>query len=127
MKNPARLLRFLLVGGAFAGGYAIASALLTGPGGFPVYATSVILYALCIPLAFLIQMRVTFGLTQTRAVGFPIYAATQVTSLAVVTAITTRFVSGHFIADTLVFLASAGIAAVLSFAISSKFAFRPKV
>ncbi len=119
-----RLLRFLAVGGGFAVGYGAATAVLTGPVGLPVYATSVVLYALCIPAAFLMQMRVTFGLKRTWAAGFPVYAAVQILSLALVTAVTTRFVTGHVLPDTLIFLSSAGAAAVLSFFVSQRFAFR---
>ena len=121
----ARLFRFVVVGGGFACGYAVLTAILVGPAGLPVYATSVTLYALCIPVAFFVQMHVTFGLRQTRAIGFLLYAATQIVSLAMVTAITTQLVTGAFFLDTLVFLGSAGVAAVMSYLICSRLAFRP--
>ena len=53
-------LRFLLVGGAFALGYSVATALLVGPAGLPAFATSVLLYVACIPAAFFVQARFTF-------------------------------------------------------------------
>lgn len=120
-----RLMRFLAVGGGFAGGYAVVTALLTGPGGLPPLPTSVALYAACIPAAFWVQKRVTFRVAQTRAAGFAAYAATQIASLALVAAVTTRFVTGHVLADTGIYLGTAGAAAVLSYLVSSRFAFRP--
>ncbi|MEM1272969.1 MAG: GtrA family protein [Pseudomonadota bacterium] len=124
-RLPERFFRFATVGGAFAAAYALISAILVGPIGLPAYATSVVLYALCIPAAYFTQMRVTFGMRRTRAAGFPIYAATQLACLAMVTALTTRFVTGSLWIDALIFFGSAGAAAILSYVISSRFAFRP--
>ncbi|MBF9030336.1 hypothetical protein HKCCE3408_08005 [Rhodobacterales bacterium HKCCE3408] len=123
--EAARLVRFVAVGGAFAGGYAVLTALLVGRAGLPAYATSVVLYALCIPAAFLVQKRVTFGLRRTHAVGFPVYAATQIACLACISAVTTRWVTGQVAIDTVIFLASAGAAALFSYLVSSRLAFRP--
>lgn len=126
MTDLGQLIRFLLVGGAFAGAYSLGTALLVGPAGLPPLPTAIGLYALAIPAAFFVQMRVTFRLERTAAAGFPIYAATQLVSLALVTTITTRFVTRDVILDTGLFLASAGAAAVLSFFVSKTFAFKPK-
>jgi putative flippase GtrA len=119
-----RLIRFLAVGGSFSLGYALASAALVGQMGLPAFATPVILYALCIPAAFVVQRKVTFGGRGEPARGFVIYATTQVASLALLTALTTRFVSGNFALDTALFLATAGGAAVASYVICARFAFR---
>jgi putative flippase GtrA len=119
------LLRFLCVGGGIALGYSLTVAALTSYAGAPVYVTAIALYAFCIPLAFVAQKRVTFRVRQTRTAGFPIYVATQVASLALVAWITTRVVTGAFLPDTLIFLGTAGSAALLSFFVSRSFAFRP--
>ena len=121
----SQALRFGLVGGAFSLGYAILGAVLVGPLGAPPFATSVLLYALCIPLAFAAQRRITFGQTRVRRGGFAIYAATQLLGLALVAAVTTRFVTRVWWIDTGLLLATAGLAAGVSFAISRQFAFRP--
>ena len=121
----AMLLRFLMVGGGFAGVYAVATALLVSGAGLPPLPTSVVLYAICIPLAFQAQRRVTFRVARTRASGFWIYAGVQLLCLAGVAAITTRFVTGTFLWDTAIFLVTAGSAAGLSFVVSKLFAFRP--
>lgn len=121
----SRLIRFLAVGGGFSVGYALGSAALVGQLGLPAFATSVILYALCIPAAFLVQRRITFGGRGRPARGFAVYAGTQVTSLALVAVLSTRFVSGNFALDTGLFLATAGAAAVASYVICDRVAFRP--
>ncbi len=122
----SKLLRFLMVGGAFSLGYSILTAVMVGPFGLPPFSTSVVLYVLCIPAAFSLQRRLTFGAQDARPAGFFIYAAMQVVSLAVVASVTTRFVSQVFVLDTLLFLATAGAAASVSYVISDKFAFRPR-
>jgi putative flippase GtrA len=133
LKNEGRLstrlrkpLRFLLVGGAFAVGYSVATALLVGPGGLPAFATSVLLYVACIPAAFMVQGRVTFTGQKARRGGFLIYAGMQVISLALVASVTTRFVTQVFVLDTLLFLATAGTAALVSYTVNDRLAFGPK-
>lgn len=125
-EDITRFLRFGLVGGGFAGLYAVMTAVLVGPFGWPAFVTSVVLYALCIPAAYLVQMRVTFGQRRAKAAGFAIYGATQLVCLAMVTAISTRFVTRDVIWDTGIFLASALAAALLSYLVSSRLAFRPE-
>jgi putative flippase GtrA len=119
-------LRFLMVGGAFSLGYSVATALLVGPVGLPAFATSVILYVLCIPAAFFMQRKLTFAGQETRRGGFLVYAGMQVASLALVASVTTRFVTQVFVFDTLLFLATAGTAALLSYFVSDRLAFRPE-
>jgi len=123
--RTARLIRFLVVGGGFSLGYSIATAVLVGKAGAPPFITSVVLYLICIPAAFAVQKRFTFRLSRAWRYGFLIYAGTQVTCLALVAAVTTRFVTQNVAIDTLLFLGTAGTAAVLSFVVSSVFAFRP--
>lgn len=119
------LLRFLLVGGAFAGIYALSTALAIGRLGAPAFAASVVCYALCIPAAFATHRRFTFRLDRVHGAGFAIYAMTQLSSLALVSFASTRFVTGTVLVDTLIFLVTAGAAAGLSFVVSRVFAFRP--
>lgn len=125
-ETRGELFRFLLVGGSFAIAYALATAILVDLAGLPAFPTSVALYLICIPAAFLVQKRVTFRVAKTRASGFWIYGATQLLCLSAVAAVTTRYVSGVFLVDTGIFLATAGAAAVLSFVVSKLFAFRPE-
>jgi hypothetical protein len=119
-------LRFLLVGGSFALGYSLVMALLVGPVGLPAFATSVVLYVLCIPAAFSratqIDLRQTGGAPRrvprlcrdaggkprTRGVR---HDTLRHTGLRV---------------DTLLFLATAGAAALLSYFVSDRLAFRPE-
>lgn len=123
-ETLSALARFLLVGGGFAAGYAVVTAILTGPLGAPAFVTSACIYLLCIPAAFLVQRKVTFRAQETRTSGFLIYAGTQVVSFLGVSYFTTRFVSGNVLIDTPIFLATAGSAAVVSFVILRCFAFK---
>jgi putative flippase GtrA len=118
-------LRFLMVGGAFSLGYSVVTALLVGPVGLPAFATSVVLYMLCIPAAFHMQRKLTFAGQAPRRGGFAVYAGMQVASLALVASVTTRFVTHVFVLDTLLFLATAGTAALLSYFVNDRLAFRP--
>jgi putative flippase GtrA len=119
-------LRFLLVGGAFALAYAVATALLVGRAGFPAFVTSVIVYLICIPAAFFAQRKFTFSRQAPRRGGFLVYAAMQLVSLMAVASITTRFVTGAFVPDTMLFLATAGAAALVSYVVNNRLAFRPE-
>jgi len=85
-----------------------------------------VVYALCIPAAYVAQGLVTFGTRGRSAAGLAVYTATQIASLATVAAISTRFVTGTFLLDTLVFLATAGTAAAASYVVGDRLAFRPE-
>lgn len=117
--------RFLMVGGSFSLGYAIVTAALIRYVDAPPLPTSVIIYLLCIPAAFWAQKKVAFRADQTGPSAMLIYGATQVASLAVVSTITSRFVTRVFIYDTLIFLVTAGAAAVASYLICRFIIFRP--
>ena len=119
-------MRFLMVGGGFSLGYAIVTAGLINFVNAPALPTSVIVYLLCIPLAFLAQKKFTFRDDQSGKSALLIYGATQVGSLAVVSAITSRFVSKSFVIDTGLFLVTAGAAAVISYLICRYVIFRPQ-
>lgn len=119
-----RLLRFLMVGGSFSLGYALLTAFLIGKMDTPPFVTSVVIYALCIPAAYIIQRKFTFGKDRTNRASFLIYLSTQVVGLGLVALITTRFVTYVYLLDTALFLVTAGIAAVLSYSINRIFAFK---
>jgi putative flippase GtrA len=110
-------LRFLTVGGSFSFGYAVVTAALIRFMDAPPFLTSVIVYLVCIPLAFLAQKNFAFRADQSRRSAVLIYAATQLGSLAVVSTITSRFVTRNFVLDTGLFLVTAGAAAVVSYLI----------
>ncbi|WP_322890924.1 MULTISPECIES: GtrA family protein [unclassified Yoonia] len=116
--------RFVLVGGSFSLGYALITAGLIRFAAAPPLPTSVVVYLLCIPAAFWAQRRIAFRADQQAKGAIWIYTATQIGSLAVVSAITTRFVTRVFWQDTLLFLLTAGTAAVASFLICRYIIFR---
>jgi putative flippase GtrA len=124
-RDLARFARFVVVGGGFALGYAVVTAALVGRAGLPPLATSVAVYALCIPLAYLAQKSFTFRVRRAQRGGFMVYAATQVVCMALVSVVTTRFVTGHVPTDTLLFLATAGSTVVASYAVLRAAVFRP--
>lgn len=109
--------RFLLVGGSFSICYALITAGLIRFAAAPPLPTSVVVYVLCIPAAFWSQRRIAFRADRQAKGAVWIYTATQLGSLALVSAITTRFVTRVFWQDTLLFLVTAGAAAVASFLI----------
>lgn len=116
--------RFVLVGGSFSLGYAVITAGLIRFAAAPPLPTSVVVYLLCIPAAFWAQRHIAFRADRQAKGALWIYAATQTGSLAVISAITTRFVTRVFWADTLLFVATAGMAAVASFLICRYILFR---
>jgi putative flippase GtrA len=119
-------LRFAFVGGSFSLSYALITAGLIRFAEAPPLPTSVLVYLLCIPAAFWAQRRFAFR-ADTQAEGaIWIYAATQIGSLSVASAITTRFVRQVFWQDALLFLATAGAAAVASFLICRYIIFRTR-
>jgi putative flippase GtrA len=116
--------RFVLVGGSFSLGYAVITAGLIRFAAAPPLPTSVVVYLLCIPAAFWAQRHIAFRADRQAKGALWIYTATQTGSLAVISAITTRFVTRVFWADTLLFVATAGMAAVASFLICRYILFR---
>ncbi|MEL6641801.1 MAG: GtrA family protein [Pseudomonadota bacterium] len=129
MSNPNQLwafMRFLMVGGGFSLGYALVTAGLINFVNAPALPASVVVYLLCIPLAFLAQKKFTFRDDQSGKSALLIYGATQVGSLVVVSAITSRFVTKNFAVDTGLFLVTAGAAAVISYLICRYVIFRPQ-
>lgn len=116
------LLRFLCVGGAFSLSYAVLTAALISLGAPPFW-TALLLYGFAIPLAFLAQKRFTFRATTAQRHAFWVYLATQLVTFALVAGVTTRFVMQQIWADTMLYLVTAGAAAVLSFFVNRTFAF----
>ncbi len=116
------LLRFLIVGGTFSLSYALINAALVSAGA-PPFTTALLLYAVAIPLAYVAQKKITFRVRKSGWRSFLVYLATQLGSFALVAGITTQFVAKIFWADTLLYLATAGTAAVLSFFITKTLAF----
>jgi len=119
-----RLLRFVVVGGSFSLGYALLTAALISFGDTPPLPTSVIVYLICIPLAYLAQRQFAFGGATGGRYGPIIYAATQIVSLAVVSTLANRFVTASFWLNTGLYLVIAGLAAVASYLICRFVIFR---
>ncbi|EBA13903.1 GtrA family protein [Roseobacter sp. CCS2] len=129
MSGPNQIwtfMRFLIVGGSFSLGYALVTAGLINFAEMPPLLTSVMVYLLCIPLAFLAQKKFTFRDGRSGKTAMLIYGATQLGSLAIVSTITSRFVTRNFVIDTALFLATAGMAAVVSYLICRYVIFRPR-
>lgn len=123
-SHIAAFARFAFVGGSFALGYAVLTAALIRFAQAPPLITSIIVYLICIPLAFLAQKRFAFRASDTGRAAIFGYAATQVASLTVVSGITSRFVTRNFLIDTGLFVVTAGSAAVASYLICRFIIFR---
>jgi putative flippase GtrA len=119
-------LRFLLVGGTFSLIFSATTAALIRFAGTPPFATSIIVYMLCIPAAFQAHKRFAFGVQNTRKSAFLVYLATQICSLSLVAAITTRFVTRLFWQDTALLLVTSAVAAMLSYLIGRYITFAPR-
>ena len=116
--------RFLLVGGGFSAIFALTTTVLINFFDTPPLPTSIAVYALCIPLAFTAQDRFTFRGNRNSRHALLIYAGVQIACLAVVSTISSTFVSRVFWLDTLVYLVTAAVAALFSFAICRFVIFR---
>lgn len=119
-------IRFLLVGGSFALVYAVLTAGLIRFADTPPLLTSMIIYLLCIPAAFVAQKRFAFRADQSGKGAMLMYVATQFGSLIFVSTIINRFVTKNFFFDTAILLTAAGTAAVVSFLICRYVIFRPR-
>jgi putative flippase GtrA len=118
--------RFLLVGGTVSLIFSATTAGLIRFADTPAFATSVIVYLLCIPAAFAAHKRFAFGVRQARRTAFLIYLATQVCSLSLVAAITTRYVTHVLWRDTALLLLTSAAAAVISYLIGRYITFAPE-
>ena len=117
MTHLPAFLRFIAIGGRFSFGYAIVTAGLIRFVDAPPLMTSIIVYLICIPLAFVAQRNFAFKAETSGRSAMLIYAATQVGSLVVVSTITSRFVTKTFVFDTGLYLVTAASAAVVSYLI----------
>ena len=116
------LMRFLLIGGSFSLGYAILNAGLVSLGA-PPFATAILLYGLSIPMAYIAQKHFTFRASGCGRKSFFVYLCTQLGSFALVASVTLSFVSQVFWKDMSIYLATAALVAVVSFAVNKTFAF----
>lgn len=124
LSERQKLVRFMMVGGGFSLLYAMTTSVLINFAGAPPFWTSVIIYALCIPAAFLVQKTFTFNATDLRAGALLYYTATQVVGIAFVSVVTTRFVTYNWWLDTGLLGVTAGLAAILNFVVGRYFTFR---
>lgn len=124
-SETATLLRFLIIGGGFSLAYALATSVLINRVGTAPFATSVVVYVLCIPLAFRAQKRFAFRAQNLRKSAFYIYAATQAAAIVLVALVTTRFVTYDLFWDTVVMGVTVGASAILNFLVGRFVTFRP--
>lgn len=112
-----QFIRFILVGGAFAGLYVAFATILTGWFGFTHWVASSFAYLVAIPLAYIAQKRFAFQSRARDSRAFPRYLVLQLISLcmasgsAYVIAMEANWPTG------LVYTASVGVAVVANFLI----------
>lgn len=116
-------LRFLLVGGAMAGVYAVLAALATSSLPLPRPLSAGLAWMLCIPLAFWGQRRFTFAQSRPGRHALWLYAATQVLSIAIVAMVSHAFARGSFGHDLIVHLVGSALAAVSSYLVNRRYVF----
>ena len=110
--------RFAAVGVSFSLIYAVVTSALISVMQAPAFLTSVAVYLICIPLAFVAQRRFAFDRAQPMRGGVLVYGAVQIVALVAVSFVSSRFVQGVWAFDTVLYFVTAGAAAVVSFAIS---------
>ena len=111
--------KFSVVGAAAATSYAaIATALVRWQVADP-FTASLVTYAAIIPLAYASQRRFTFRSKARLAKSFTLYSLVQILALTLISQATLRFITGTAWLDAIVFLATAGVASILSFFIST--------
>ena len=103
----------------------MATSVLINRVGTAPFATSVVVYVLCIPLAFRAQKRFAFRAQNLRKSAFYIYAATQAAAIVLVALVTTRFVTYDLFWDTVVMGVTVGASAILNFLVGRFVTFRP--
>lgn len=116
--EAGKLLRFVAVGGGFSVAYSALTAALVGFGAPPFW-TALVLYAAAIPLAYWAQKAFTFRIKAARRGAFLVYVATQLGSFALIASVTARFVTRDMATDFAIYLGTAGLAAVLSYAVNT--------
>lgn len=124
VSEHQKLVRFVIVGSGFSLFYAVVTAVTINSVGAPPFWTSVFVYALCIPVAFFIQKTFTFNATHLRSGALLYYAGTQVLGIALVSVVTTRFITYNWWCDTILMGVTAGLAAILNFLVGRYFTFR---
>jgi putative flippase GtrA len=116
-------LRFLVVGSALAGVYALLAALATSQLPWPRAVSAGLAWMVCIPLGFFCQRRFTFTNGRQHRHSIWIYAATQALGICIGAATSGLFARGDFWPDLGVHLSASALAAVVSFLVNRRFAF----
>lgn len=118
--------RFLLVGGAMAGLYAVLAALATSQLPWPKAVSAGAAVVVCIPIGFWCHRHFTFTDSTRNPFALGIYALTQLLGIAIGAGTSFLFATGRFGPDLLVHLSASAITAVVSYLINRRLAF-PKV
>lgn len=120
LRDPEirRVVRFLIVGGAFSLIYSVTTAALISVLQYSAFWISVVVYAFFIPFAFMLQKTFVFEHAGDRLRTFLPYAALQVATVALVSCVTTLYVTHIFFWDSIIMLVTTGVAAVVNYFIS---------
>lgn len=118
-------LRFLVVGAALAGVYAVLAALATSQLPWPKGVSAALAWVACIPLGFWCQRHFTFTGSRLHRFALGLYAATQGLGICIGTGMSVLFARGAFWPDLFVHLAASALAAVTSYGLNRRFTFPP--
>jgi putative flippase GtrA len=120
-----RFLRFASVGAAASLTYASLVSILVSGAEAPPFVTGVAVYAALVPVAYAGQRAFAFPEARGDGSTFSRYAAVQVLAVLVVSAVTSRLLSGHPAIDAAIWFATAGGTSLLAFAVNRLVVFRP--
>jgi putative flippase GtrA len=123
-RAPDRtLLRFLVVGSALAGVYALLAAFATSQLPWPKAVSAAVAWVICVPLGFWCQRRFTFTDSAPHRLALGLYAATQLIGIGIGAGMSYLFARGAFWPDLAVHFAASALAAVVSYIINRKLTF----
>lgn len=111
-------LRFLLVGAALSGPYAVLAALATTHLPLPMALSSALIWVACIPIGFWLHRHFTFTSRTAHRHGLWLYAATQILGVGITSGTSFLLARGVFWQDVFVHLLASGLAAIASYLIN---------
>lgn len=120
------VLRFLVVGTALAGLYALLAALATSQLPLPKALSSALVWLMCVPVGFWCHRRFTFPDDTAHRHGLALYAASQVLGIGIAATVSFLLATGSFRHDLPVHLLASGLAALASYQLNRRFTFPGK-
>jgi len=119
------LIRFVIVGATSSLSYSLIFAAILRFTDAPVFVSSIALFCIFIGLTFQAHKHFTFGTQSLKKSAFFSYALLQICCFSMTSGVSANFVSGIYLLDAGLYLATVGFAAILSFLVGKFVIFRP--